>query len=178
VQIKVVTTIPFPLADVFEATRDHMPDLASFMPNIDVIEVESREEHEDGSVSLVNRWTAAATEIPAMARTFVNPKDIFWLDRAHWKPGETRCTWELEMGFMADRINCSGTTAYTSVGDESAEMRIDGELTLDLKGLVPRMMLGTVTKGIEKFVGKLVEPNFQKTSDALTAYLRTQRTNQ
>ena len=30
-KINVVTNIPFPLADVFAATRDHMPELAAFM---------------------------------------------------------------------------------------------------------------------------------------------------
>ena len=173
-KINVVTNIPFPLEKVFEATRDHMPDLAEFMPNIDAITVESRKENDDGSVELVNRWTSANTEIPAAARSLIDTSNIYWLDHAHWKPGETRCTWRLEMGFMTDRIHCSGTTAYTAVSESQTAMRIEGELNLDLKGLVPRLMLGAVTKGIERFVGKLVQPNFQKTSDALTAYLRSQ----
>ena len=173
-QINVVTQIPFPLADVFAATRDHMPELAEFMPNIDAITVESRVEHDDGSVELVNRWTSASTEIPTVARTLVDASSIYWLDRAHWKPGETRCTWSLEMGFMADRIHCSGTTAYEAISETETAMRIVGELKLDLKGLVPRLMLGAVTGGIERFVSKLVQPNFQKTADALTAYLRSQ----
>jgi hypothetical protein len=40
--------------------------------------------------------------------------------------------------------------------------------------LVPRLLLGKATSAVEKFVGKLVQPNFQKTSNALTAYLNTQ----
>ncbi len=173
-KINVVTNIPFPLADVFAATRDHMPELAEFMPNIDSIKVESRIENEDGSVELVNRWSSASTEIPAAARSLIDASSIYWLDHAHWKPGETRCSWRLEMGFMADRIHCSGTTAYSAISESETAMRIEGELRLDLKGLVPRLMLGPVTSGIERFVSKLVQPNFQKTSDALTAYLRSQ----
>ena len=50
-------------------------------------------------------------------------------------------------------------------------MLIKGSLTLNLKGLVPRLLLGRPTTGVEGFVGKLVKPNFQKTTEALTAYL-------
>ena len=41
--------------------------------------------------------------------------------------------------------------------------------------MVPRLLLSKVTKGVEGFVGNMVQPNFQKTSDALTAYLEAQR---
>ena len=57
--INVVTTIQFPKDKVFRAMRDQMPALAEFMPNIDTIVVESREDEHD-EVRLVNRWNAAA----------------------------------------------------------------------------------------------------------------------
>jgi hypothetical protein len=146
VEINVVSEIPFPIADVFKAMRDHMPELAKYMPNVDTINVESREDVGDGCVKLVNRWNAAATEIPAVARPFVNQSDVYWLDHAEWNEKSNACNWRL----------------------------IIGTLKLDLKGLVPRLLLGKATSAVEKFVGKLVQPNFQKTSNALTAYLNTQ----
>ena len=76
---------------------------------------------------------------------------------------------------MAERVTCTGTTSYHRLDDERTEMRIRGTLTLDLKGMVPRLLLSKVTKGVEGFVGNMVQPNFQKTSDALTAYLEAQR---
>jgi hypothetical protein len=174
VEINVVSEIPFPIADVFKAMRDHMPELAKYMPNVDTINVESREDVGDGCVKLVNRWNAAATEIPAVARPFVNQSDVYWLDHAEWNEKSNACNWRLEMGFMGDRIECIGSTSYHVVSAESTEMRIIGTLKLDLKGLVPRLLLGKATSAVEKFVGKLVQPNFQKTSNALTAYLNTQ----
>ena len=75
------------------------------------------------------------------------------------------------MGFMSDRVSCVGTTSFQPAGPDQTHMLIKGSLTLDLKGLVPRLLLGRATKGVEGFVGKMVEPNFQKTTEALTAYL-------
>ncbi len=172
-QINIVTIIPFPVESVFAAMRDHMPELVEFMPNIGSIEVAERRE-ENGEVFLINRWNAADTEVPAVARPFIDPSDVYWFDHAHWLGDGRTCNWRLEMGFMADRVRCSGRTEYVALNAEQTEMRIEGELELDLSGLVPRLLRGRVTAGVEKFVGKLVEPNFEKTSDALIRYLETE----
>ena len=79
------------------------------------------------------------------------------------------------MGFMADRVDCKGTTSFVVIDENTTEMIIEGTLNLDLKGLVPRLLLGRATKGVEKFIGKLVEPNFQKTASALKAYLQSKQ---
>ena len=91
--INVVSEIPFPISNVFKAMRDHMPELAEYMPNVDNIDVESREESPDGRVHLVNRWNAAATEIPAVARPFVDQSDVYWLDHAVWDENTHACQW-------------------------------------------------------------------------------------
>ena len=49
-------------------------------------------------------------------------------------------------------------------------MEIDGALTLDLKGLVPRLMVNRATKGVEQFILKLMEPNFRRMGVSLTEY--------
>ena len=168
------SVIPFPIEEVYLAMRDHMPELAEYMPNIESIDVQKREEIGSDELKLINRWNAASTEIPKVARPFVKPDKTYWLDHAHWENSKYRCNWSLEMGFMPDRIKCEGFTDYVAIADDKTEMRISGKLELHLKGLVPRFFLGKATSGIEKFVGGLVQPNFQKTSDALTAFLRAQ----
>ena len=172
-KIDVVTYTPFPIEAAFLAMRDQMVALGDYMPNIEKITVESREEPAEGEVKLINRWQAANSEIPAVARSFVKPEQMYWLDHAHWTRHDYLCCWRLEMAFMPERIRCTGTTSYHTVGDRT-EMRIKGELELDLKGLVPRLVLSKATSAVEGFVSKLIQPNFQKTADALTAYLTSQ----
>lgn len=170
-QIAVVTTIPYPIDEVFPAMRDKLPDMAAFMPNIDRIEIITRDDSTPGTLTLLNKWHAAATEVPAIARPFVDPKKMYWHDHATWIEAEHLCRWRLEVGFMAERIDCKGTTSYHAIAQDKTEMRINGAMNLDLKGLVPRLMIGKATSGVETFVGRLIAPNFQKTADALTAYL-------
>jgi nitrogen fixation protein len=174
-KIHVVTTVPYPRDAVFAAMRDQLPALAAYMPNIASIVVEQQTDAGDGVVDLVNKWQAAASEIPMVARGFVKPEQVYWHDHAHWDQSTWKCDWKLIMGFMTERVKCSGATTYHQTADGKTEMRIDGTLELDLKGLVPRLLLGKAQPAVEGFVGRTLEPNFQKTAEALTAYLDGQK---
>lgn len=172
-KLSVVNTVKFPRQRVFEVMRDHMPELAEFMPNVERIEVLSREEIGEGELKLTNLWKAANAEVPKAARAFVDPKRMSWMDHAHWTTEGWICRWRLEMSFMKERIRCEGSTEYRAQG-EHCEMHISGNLDLDLKGLMPGFMVKKVGPSIEGFVVQLVQPNFQKTADALERYLNAQ----
>jgi len=172
-KLSIRTEIPHAAEDCFAAMRDEMPALASYMPNVKRIDVVDRVEGED-SIKLTNRWFAANTEIPTLARPFVDPDKVFWLDHATWLNGTFRCNWRLELGFLTDRITCEGATIFTPTGDKTCLMEIDGDLSLELKGLVPRLMVGRATKGVEQFILKLMEPNFRRMGISLTEYLNAQ----
>ena len=119
--------------------RDEMPNLAKFMPNIEKIDVIEREEGADG-VRLTNQWYAPVRK-STLARPFVDPDKVFWLDHAHWLVEGHRCQWRLELGFLTDRVRCEDLrSSHPQAG--SCRMEIDGDLSLDLKGLVPRLMVG------------------------------------
>ncbi|MCA9543392.1 MAG: SRPBCC family protein [Myxococcales bacterium] len=173
-KLSVVTTVPYPREAVYEAMCSQLPALAEYMPNIDRITVEKEDRPTDGIVDLVNRWQAASSEVPAVARKFVKPEQMNWLDHAHWDKAAWRCDWRLEMGFLTERVNCKGATTYHETAAGHTEMRIEGELSLDLKGMMPGFLLKKAQPAIEGFVTKTIEPNFQKTADALTAYLDAQ----
>ena len=168
-QLSVQSVIPFPIENVCEAMRDHLPELAT---PCKYRFHRSQEKLEGDVLHLVNQWNPANTEIPTVAQSFVDVEKTYWLDYATWTGEEKSCSWRLEMGFMPNRIKCTGRTYFVVVDEKTTEMRVEGSLNLDLKGLVPRLFLGKATKGIEAFVGKLVQPNFQKTAQALTDYLR------
>ncbi len=173
-KLTVDNVVPFPIADVFRGMRDQMPAIAEYLPNIDSIIIQSQEEPAPGEVKLVNRWKAAATEVPLVARKFVDPNSIYWIDNAHWFESDWHCEWRLEMGFMTERIKTHGKTTFHEVGG-GTEVRIRGELSLDLKGMVPGFVAKKVTSAVEAFVVKLLQPNFRKTNEALTRYLGAQK---
>jgi hypothetical protein len=170
VKISVVSTVPYPRDEVYVAMCEQLPALAEFMPNIDKVVCEDRQTPAEGIVDLVNRWHASASEVPAVARKFVKPEQMNWIDRAHWDKGAWRCDWNLEMGFLTERIKCSGSTTYHETAG-GTEMHIEGTLEIDLAGMMPKFLLNKAQPAIEGFVGRTIEPNFQKTADALTRYL-------
>lgn len=172
--IDVVSSIPYPIDAVFTAMRDQLPALADYMPNVDRVEVLEQSEPEPGVMKLLNKWHTARTEIPAIARPFVDQSKMYWFDHATWIEAERLCRWRNEVGFMAERVDCAGATRYRAVKPDVTELHIQGRLTIDLEGLVPRLMLKKATSGVEAFVGRLIEPNFQKTAAALTRYLDAQ----
>jgi len=174
-EITVTTMIPFPIDDVYLALQDHLPELAQYMPNIENITIEKREEHADGWLHVLNRWQTAPTEIPKVAKPFIDRDKTYWFDHAKWHRPSYKCNWHLEMSFMPDRIECQGTTSFHRKTDQQTEMRITGSLHINLKGMVPRILLRRASSGVEKFIGRLVQPNFQKTAEAITSYLESQK---
>lgn len=167
--------VDFPRALVFETMRDKMPDLAPLLPNVDSIDVRERREPSPGVIELVNLWKAAKTEIPTVARPFVDQSKLNWIDRARWTQADWGCAWNLEVGFMPERVKCSGSTRYEEMGPNRTMIRMRGKLELELKGLLPGLIARSATPSVEAFIIKLVQPNFEKTIDALAQYLANQQ---
>lgn len=171
-----VQRLPFPRDVVWSTVRDHMQDLTDYLPNVAAIDVRERHEEEGGVVRLVNYWTAADTEVPAMARSFVDPSKVGWTDRARWDPATWICSWDLEVAMFPERVQCTGQTAYVAIDEDTTEMRVSGDLQIDLKGMLPGLVARRMTPMVEGFVVKLIAPNFEKTAQSVTRYLQDQAT--
>ncbi len=171
-KLSVISKVPYSKSDVLTTMRDEMPNLVQYLPNVDSIVVENREELENGEVKLLNRWKAAKTEVPLVARAFISADKMSWLDDAHWF--DDRVEWSLKMNFMTDRISCVGKTTFTEK-DGVTEVHIDGDLDINLKGLCPGLMLKKVTSAVESFVLKTLEPNFQKNAEAVKRFLDSKK---
>ncbi len=170
-KISVVQVIPFARPTVFRALRDHLPALVDYLPNIQTIEVRTREEPSPTEVHLVNFWQAAKTEVPTVARAFLDPAKLNWLDHSRWNSETWTNAWEMQVSFMKDRVTCEGRTHYLERSDGSTEARIEGVLNLDLKGMLPGLIARAASPKVESFVVDLIKPNFERTNDGLIRYL-------
>jgi hypothetical protein len=143
--------------------RDDLPDLAEHLPNIDRIEVLEREEPEEGVVRLVNRWHAEG-DIPAVARRFIKPEMVNWTERVTWDQSTWVCSWEIEPAFFTSYVTVKGATDYNEAGEGRCEIHIQGDLSVDVRGMrgVPRLLGGQVNKAVEKFIGALILPNMRR----------------
>lgn len=171
-KINIKDEIAHDRATVYTTFRDNLPELLPYLPNVESITVENREQVDDKTLKLVNLWKAKGEEIPTMAQAFIKPEMLQWHDHATWKDDAWACDWVMEVGFLRDAISCSGTTRYLDKNGKT-EIVMEGELKVDASKIpgVPRLLAGKVGDAVEKFVVRLITPNLTQVNRGLEKYL-------
>ena len=125
-------------------------------------------------MELANRWFAKG-EIPKVAQRFIKPEMLQWDEEVVWDEDRWVCSWKIKPAFFTKHVKVAGDTTYTEAGG-STELHIAGVLEVDVRGMrgVPRLLVGTVNKAVEKLVSKLILPNMQRLNSSLGRYLDEQ----
>jgi hypothetical protein len=163
-------SIPFPLADVFAAYRDHLVDLVAYLPNVRRIEVRSRRDAPP-VVELVNVWHGGG-EIPAAARALLSEQMLSWTDHARWDEAAHTCAWRIETHAFTEAVTCEGTNVFLDEGGRTT-LRIRGRLAIDagkIRG-VPRLLAGRASRAAEEVLVSKIRPNLLDVSQGLAKYL-------
>jgi hypothetical protein len=170
-KINITDEIAHDRETVFATFRDHLKDLLPYLPNIESITVEKRED-KDNRVDVVNLWKASGEEVPRVAQAFIKPEMLQWHDYATWKNDAFLCEWDMKVGFLPGAVTCKGTTRYE---EKNGKTRIvmEGELKVDASKIrgVPRLVAGKVGDAVEGFVVKLITPNLTEVNRGLEKYL-------
>ncbi|AWV90500.1 DUF2505 family protein [Bradymonas sediminis] len=174
-KISVQDSVSSPRDVVFATFRDKLDELDEFLPDIESIVTESREDLDDGRTRIVRVWRARPEEIPSAARKFIKPEMLQWTDTATWNPNDFSCEWEMEVGFLTDAITAKGVNRYSEDGD-STGIVIDGVLGVDASKIpgVPRLIAGKVGSAVEKFVVKMITPNLKDVNRGIEKYFAAQ----
>jgi hypothetical protein len=159
-----------PLRDVYEAYRDHLPELARYIPDIREILVKSRVETPAGP-KILNEWVAER-EIPKVAQGIIKPEMTRWEDHAQWNDAGMYVDWRLVIPTFQQQVRCAGRNQFRAQGDHTV-VHLTGELEIDLRDVpgVPRLLAGRIAPMVEEFIVKLVTPNLARTNESLGAYL-------
>lgn len=171
-KISVTDKVSYPRELVFETFREDLDELDTYLPDIESITTEDRDDIDENTTKIVRVWKAKDEDIPKMARKFIKPEMLCWTDTATWHEDEWTCDWEIELGFLPDAITSRGTNRYIDKGD-SVEIIIDGTLEVDANKIpgVPRMLAGRVGKAVEQFVVKMITPNLKEVNRGMEKYL-------
>ncbi|MFU8806822.1 MAG: DUF2505 family protein [Bradymonadaceae bacterium] len=170
-KINISDEIAYDRKTVFETFRDHLTELLPYLPTVENITVEKREE-EDGQVDIVNLWKASGEEVPRIAQAFIKPDMLQWHDYATWKNETWTCHWEMKVGFLPGAVTCKGTTRYDEKNGKT-KIIMDGDLKVDASKIpgVPRLVAGRVGDAVEGFVVKLITPNLTEVNRGMEKYL-------
>lgn len=173
-EIKSESRIPYPRPVVYRAYRDHLSEVAAYIPDIREIVVHKR--LEDGAVvRLHNEWISQ-TEVPAFAQRFLKPEMLRWDDYATWDEAAWACDWRIKTRVFTDAVTCGGRNTFVEDGPNATRVVLGGDLQIALKEIpgVPSFLASTLAPQVEKFIVSLITPNLQKVNGSLGQFLDAQ----
>ncbi len=110
--------------------RDHLPEVASRLPEIESVTETERIVGEDGKTHIVNEWRARYP-IPAGLRSFINIGELGWTDRNSWDDGAQVCAWAIFPYLFTEYIHCEGRTVFEpAMAGQGARITLEGKLEL------------------------------------------------
>lgn len=171
-QINTQVTLPFPRPLVYQAYRDHLLDIAPYLPNVREIEVKSREEQNLG-LHLVLVWHGGG-EIPLAARALLSDAMLSWTDVTHWHDTEFVTDWQIQTHAFTEAVQCLGKNIFIDRYNQTL-IQSQGCLAIDshkIKG-VPGFLAGMIAQAVEDYLGQKIEPNFLQLAGAVERYLNT-----
>jgi hypothetical protein len=156
---------------VFETLRDRTQDLLGRMPNVEGMQVLSRDE-KPPEVHLYNKWQGANREVPSILRPFIKKDLLAWFDRAVWNEERLDCTWKLE----AVCFTCTGRTVIAPKGEGSV-FELEGDLRVDPARVpgVPTFLARKLQGPLEKFIAEALRPNLTTIARAVQQHLDEKR---
>jgi hypothetical protein len=115
---------------IWIALRDHMPELAERLPDIESLNQTERRVGEDGKINIVNEWRVRYPFPPAV-RSIVDLGDIGWIDRNCWDERAGACDWAIEPFFLTEHIRCKGRTVFEpAMAGNGTRVTLEGQLEL------------------------------------------------
>src|SRR5687768_17062450 len=119
------------------------------MPNVSSVVTESRVV-EGPVVRLVNMWTGASDDVPAVIRPLVKPEHLTWVDRATWDESNYRTDWEITLSAVPEAVTARGFNTFLEEGGETI-IQMNGEFVIH-PDRVP---------GVPAFVARAAVPAFE-----------------
>ncbi|MCA8924225.1 MAG: hypothetical protein KDD82_20615 [Planctomycetes bacterium] len=167
--------VTHPAEVVHSLLRDDMTKILPYLPDVDAIEVLTREDEATG-VRIVNLWRASEGAVPRVAQAFLKPEMLTWKDHALWLHEARKAQWRLEPNVGGDLFDCNGSTTVTPDGDGACRIDVAGALNVypeRVKG-VPRLLAGKMRSTVESFVVRMIVPNMETMARGVQGYLDDQ----
>ena len=158
-----------PVDKVYETVRDRLNELVPFMPNIEKIAVESREEKPEGAY-LINRWYAQV-DVPGMLKKVLKPEFFSWVDHAQWNDGQKEVTYQLVSTLTKDLFEAKGHNYFIDQGGKTL-LKVTCEVNIYPERVpgVPKLLAGKIRPAIESLMKKMLEPNLTSLAKGLQEY--------
>lgn len=159
------------LDEVYVILRDKLTSLVPYLDNVAAIEELERSEKAGGQ-HVLNRWRADPGQVPSLARNFLKPEMLEWLDHADWDDAGKHVDWRIESAVFKGLYTCSGRNRVVESGGV-VKIIISGELKVDsgkIPGL-PRLLAGKIVPVIEGYLVDRMKPNMASLGTGVSRFL-------
>lgn len=166
-------TIPSNVEQVYTLVRDHISDIAKFLPSVEKIEQINSTETETGKHEKENHWYANI-QLPKLIAGYIPENLMRWKDFAYWDDNSKEVTYRLESFIGNQLFSAEGKNKFTHsktanemILSVSCEVKIHGDA---LPG-IPKLLARKITPAIEKLIEKMLEPNITSLGTGIKSYL-------
>ncbi|MGA8495603.1 MAG: hypothetical protein WB764_08985 [Xanthobacteraceae bacterium] len=127
---RTIVILKRPHVQLWTTMRDHLPEVASRLPEIESVTETERIVGEDGKTHIVNEWLARYP-IPAGLSSFIKRGELGWTDRNSWDDGAQVCAWAIFPYLFTEYIHCEGRTVFEpAMAGQGARITLEGKLEL------------------------------------------------
>jgi hypothetical protein len=167
-----VVVLKRPQQELWLNMRDHLPDFAERIADIESIHQVERSIESDGIIRIVNEWSVQQT-LPAALSTMLKIDKFRWTDRNQWNEATGTCSWTIEPLAFGEHITCTGETHFAAaMGGRGTRITLAGEL--DIKpGLLGALgSLGPMLSGfIESTATTIIPRNLRAVAEAAAEFV-------
>ena len=155
-------------AAVVEYSMGRFEECAEYMPNVERIQILSRERTAP-HIEKLNAEVFAESQIPKIAQPFMKKSDLHWKEFYTIDYEKNTVSWVVEPPVFPDAVECHGTSYFNVKGD-GCEMVLEGMLDIGIpkQYRLTAKLFKPVISVVEPFVAKMVNSNLKKYFKALS----------
>jgi hypothetical protein len=159
------------LRELWTTMRDHLPEFAGNIADIEEIREIERRTDPDGAICVVNQWSVRQ-QLPATLSHMLNFDRFTWLDRNRWDLSRSACHWSIEPSAFGEHITCRGETGFApAMGGQGTRITFVGELDISPSLLGTLTSVAPMLPGIVESIATTVIPrNLRAVAEAAAEY--------
>jgi hypothetical protein len=151
--------------------RDHLPEFAGKIADVDRVREIERRVEPDGAVSIVNEWWARQ-RLPTALSAMLKIDRFGWIDRNRWDGASGICRWTIEPCAFSEHIACRGETGFApAMGARGARVTFVGELDIKPSLLGALSPAAPMLSGfVESIVTTIIPRNLRAVAEAAAGF--------
>jgi len=159
-----------PHAVIYRCMRDHLPEFAHKLADIESVVERGRSLEADGRCVILNEWRLRY-QVPDAIRTVLGGGELGWMDRGQWQ--DFACNWSIEPFFLKGQIHCKGRTAFEpAMGGQGSRVTLEGEFEIRQGALLGAgsVMEKPILSFVESIVTSVLPKNLRSVVEAASSF--------